>query len=245
LHIDSATTSQLDYDPSAVGGGPTSLSIVLPKRYPPYLDTQQLSWQNGSAGKTGHFFDDGAAANDSLIPCFVDNYPNSMPILYLRAKVGANPQLTSTITTYSDAYNTIVTDDLSETSIPGAVRAGQYDISQIIAYTGAYTGTWPNLTRDTASPPTGASIGVGKSISGLHYTTPPVNGNIYHGLQMQSWTGTSHPTLASQIPYDAYPYLVGTGGQVREKDGYILISAGPDRVYGTSDDICNFGTVGN
>ncbi len=29
----------------------------------------------------------------------------------------------------------------------------------------------------------------------------------------------------------------------RSKDTYILISAGPDRVYGTADDICSFGTV--
>jgi hypothetical protein len=34
------------------------------------------------------------------------------------------------------------------------------------------------------------------------------------------------------------------GNQVaREKDKYILISAGPDRVYGTDDDITNFGSV--
>jgi hypothetical protein len=31
--------------------------------------------------------------------------------------------------------------------------------------------------------------------------------------------------------------------QARKKDEYILISAGPDRVYGTPDDITNFGQV--
>ena len=57
-------------------------------------------------------------------------------------------------------------------------------------------------------------------------------------------------------PYDAYPYLrnpqlsgpqnSNTATQVpREKDKYILISAGPDRIYGTNDDITNFGSVGN
>jgi hypothetical protein len=32
--------------------------------------------------------------------------------------------------------------------------------------------------------------------------------------------------------------------QARQKDRYILISAGPDGKYGTSDDITNFGTPG-
>ncbi len=32
-------------------------------------------------------------------------------------------------------------------------------------------------------------------------------------------------------------------GVPRQKDGYILISAGPDRVYGTTDDLTNFGPV--
>lgn len=259
LHADIVTATQLDYDPSAVGGGPVSLSTVLPpKRYPPYLDSKQLSWQTGSNGKTGHFYDEAGPAYDTIIPCFVDRFTNPMPILYMRAKVGANPQPGDvTADQYADAFNPIVTDDFTEAAPAAATagggfvkRAGQYDISQIIAYTGAYTGTWPTLVRDTAIPPTGISIGIGKSAKWGHYTAKPAANNLYHGLQMQTWSvapatypqGT--PTLTSQYPYDAYPYLVGSAGQVRQKDGFILISAGPDRVYGTEDDICNFGTAG-
>jgi hypothetical protein len=187
------------------------LSIIgLPTRYQPYFDNKQLSWRTDSYGQTGQYQDDAAAANDSIIPEFVDSYAYSMPILYMRAKVGANPASTS------DLINPIVTHDLTEAQSPP--RPGQYDISQINGY------TTPNAT-------TGLSIGVGKS------------GSKTHGLQMATWTAPAYPTLTGTT-YDAYPYLLGSSGQVRQKDGYILISAGPDRVYGTSDDICNFGTVG-
>jgi len=48
-----------------------------------------------------------------------------------------------------------------------------------------------------------------------------------------------------QYPYDAYPYFQSpeSPNTARNKDGFILISAGKDRVYGTNDDITNFGPV--
>jgi hypothetical protein len=63
------------------------------------------------------------------------------------------------------------------------------------------------------------------------------------------WTAPVSPSMTKgatgyAYPYDAYPYLIGTAGQARQKDGYILIAAGANRTYGTEDDICNFGTVG-
>jgi hypothetical protein len=57
-------------------------------------------------------------------------------------------------------------------------------------------------------------------------------------------------------PYDAYAYFTNYALPVptqanpgiiptpRQKDRYIIISAGKDRVYGTDDDITNFGSVG-
>ena len=48
-----------------------------------------------------------------------------------------------------------------------------------------------------------------------------------------------------QYPYDAFAYFTNpaVANSPRSKDGYILISAGPDRIYGTNDDICSFGAV--
>ncbi len=256
VHPDQATKSQLDYDATTVGAGPASLQVdpvsglpTIPRRYPAYIDnTNQLSWSVGQYGKYGHYNDDSGAADDTIIPCFVDRFSSPMPFLYLRAKVGANPNTTS------DSVNPIITDDVAESAT--TVRAGQYDLSQIQPYTGSFTGTWPSLTLSTGSPvgggvstgtpPTGSSIGVGKTYPSPPntYTVAPANGNLYHGLAMMKWTGTG-PSLSSQFPYDAYPYFTGPGGYARQKDTYILISAGADRIYGTADDICSFGEIGH
>jgi hypothetical protein len=60
-------------------------------------------------------------------------------------------------------------------------------------------------------------------------------------------------TTRYYYPYDAFPYLTNHSFPVpppasvvptpRQKDRYIIISAGKDRVYGTDDDITNFGSV--
>jgi len=61
--------------------------------------------------------------------------------------------------------------------------------------------------------------------------------------------------LPKDAPYNALPYFknptlnpYGTSnaaGVPRNRDSFILISAGPDRIYGTLDDITTFGNVGN
>jgi prepilin-type N-terminal cleavage/methylation domain-containing protein len=252
IHVNASNSAELDYDATSVGGGPYSLSTIgLPKRYTAYLDnTKQLSWKPvGNNGIAGHFYDDSGAAADAIIPCFVDTFTDPMPILYMRAKIGANPAAPSG--GYTNLVNPIVTNDLTETATP-TVRPGQYDISQIIGYTGAYTGSWSpasSTSQTLVAGNAGTSIGIGKSAAASSYTTAPVGNNLYHGLQMATWTAPSYPSMTRgatgyQYPYDAYPYLTGSGGLARQKDSYILIAAGADRVYGTDDDICNFGTVG-
>ncbi len=248
LRVQAGTgTFGLIYDPSAVGNGPMNLNTLgMPTRMDAFTDARNLSWQNTTAGKTGRYQDPAGYADDSIIPEFVDMFPDAMPILYLRAKVGANP--VAGTGTFSDNFNPVITFDSAETqtdnsTVPQpAPRAGQYDLSQIIAYTGSFkadTNTPPNLTLDTANPPTGQSIGVGKSMI-KKFTTPPASGTpIYHGLQSVGYT------TPNTAPYTAYTYFRNSGGVVQQKDAYILIGAGIDRVYGTSDDDVNFGSVGN
>jgi type II secretory pathway pseudopilin PulG len=96
----------------------------------------------------------------------------------------------------------------------------QYDITQVQPYT------------DNASP-----IGIGREYPdhGLK-----VLGNIDDPIvdgPNDALPYFKHPTL-NPVPGNA------ATGTPREKDTYILISAGVDRVYGTKDDICNFGDVG-
>jgi len=160
------------------------------------------------------------------------------------------------------ALNNVITVGAAAAT-PGQT-AGQYQLEQIIGYTGAYTGTWPSLSPDTAASPAGKSIGEGKTvIKGAQYTnsgSPVTSPATYHGLRtiataLDASTAKGDPKFT--YPYDAYAYLrnpqlstinaanAHSGDVARQKDGFILISAGPDRIYGTEDDITSFGSVGD
>ncbi|HTL30217.1 MAG TPA: type II secretion system protein [Tepidisphaeraceae bacterium] len=215
----------LVYDPLMVGRGPAALNPLQPKNYEPYIDTTHLSWRDTPAGKTGHYADGAGVAQDSKIPEFVDSYPSPMPVLYLRAKVGASTPALRNAWTNSD--NPIITDNNLGAPTP---RAGQYDVSQYIAYT---LGIAPN------------TIGEEKTINPNDYV-----GLVFpaHGLNMPNNAVASSMNKGDatyQFPYTAFKYFENPTilDTARQKDQYILISAGPDRVYGTDDDICSFGAV--
>ncbi len=102
----------------------------------------------------------------------------------------------------------------------------QYDLRDIIGYTGT-------------------NIGLGKSVKSTAYKNATYPN---HGLRTVTTSASMDKASGSYTyPYDAYPYFTNpnqtTPLQARAKDGYILISAGPDRVYGTEDDITTFGSV--
>lgn len=193
-------SGNIQYNPALVGQGPRSLNPANPRIYPVYIEKANLS--------EGSFSDAAGNANDSPIPEFVDRFTDPLPILYLRARVGA-PGSGNTA-----ADNPIVTN---------GTRLGQYDLSQIIGYTGA-------------------NIGVGRTIRSGEYKPTGYLTFPQHGLQ----TVDPSSTLASHYPYDLHPFLrhPTIPNTPRQKDGYILISAGQDRVYGTADDIVSFGRIG-
>jgi type II secretory pathway pseudopilin PulG len=217
----------LVYDPSIVGQGAQSLNPAQPKRHTAYIDPINLSWRTENGLKTGKYEDGAGAATDTLIPEFVDRYPGTeaMPIIYLRSKTGVQPVTGSPLPANNNA---VVTNNTMNPS--GVFRYGAYDISQLLPYTGT-------------NPP----IGEGKRIAAKEY----VNSTTYprHGLQTvrpdTSLNAQPPAGLNYAYPYDAFPYLENPGskGVARQKDGYILISAGADRVYGTRDDIASFGSV--
>ena len=235
LTFDNANPPNIVYNPSQLGLGPESLQYRQSQipRYPTYTDATNLSWQNAPNGKTGHYFDDAGAANDTIIPEFVDRFPDAMPILYLRSRVGVDSIPPSATTpqyaaSFSATYNSVITNDINANATP-IVRAGPYDISQIYGYT--------NTT-----------IGVGKVLptyylNGAATATPAIP----HGLTTVTPTATIGPAGSTgyQYPYDAYPYFLNPSiaNTARQKDRYILIAPGRDRIYGTSDDICSFGDV--
>jgi prepilin-type N-terminal cleavage/methylation domain-containing protein len=119
----------------------------------------------------------------------------------------------------------IGTTDADNPVVTNGSRAGAYDLADIFAYTASATGT-------------GKDLSAGETRGGA-----PAD---QHGLQSVLIANT---TLDARIPAGAYAYLLNpsAGAGVRapkQKDAYILISAGRDRVYGTRDDLTNFGTVG-
>jgi len=235
------TSGFIEYDPTLVGQGPRGLNPAQPKSHPAFIDNTRLSWRDSSTGKTGHYLDGAGFADDSSIPEFVDTFLTPMPVLYLRAKRGVQPITTGLTAT----NNSVVT---FSTALP---RVGTYDLSAIVAYTGAYTGNEASPALDGNVPPSNDahSIGEGKKASGYMAGGSSVsmpNSNFYHGLRTVDPTATLANTGNTyKYPYDAYPYLQdpNSPNSARNKDSYILISAGIDRIYGTSDDVVSFGSV--
>jgi type II secretory pathway pseudopilin PulG len=231
---------KLVYDPSAIGQGPNSLNPSTPKKYAPYLDATNLSWRTEGGLKTGRFRDDAGLANDTSIPEFVDRFADPLPILYLRARTGGAGDRNQPFN--AENNNIINTMDSGITGAStGGARVGQYDLAAISGYTN--------------SP-----IGVGKRVRSSDYVGGATFPN--HGLRSVNLNATLDASVSGATyvyPYDAYPFFrnssIGEPNNTtaaarrqdvaREKDRYILISAGIDRVFGTKDDLCSFGAIGN
>jgi len=238
-NIGTSAVPDVRYDPAIVGQGPQSLNLAAPKKATPFLENlpSSMTVNPFTSTKSGRYFDDAApltaantgGATDTPIPEFLDRYTDAMPILYLRARVAANSVTTPPI----DADNAVITNNT-----PAGTRPGQYDLAHIQAY------TEPNAAAKY--------IGSGKTVptyyaNGAVIATPsPAS----HGLRVVGRAGTADVLSPSdnpeyQYPYSAYPYFNNPAqpGSARQKDGFILISAGYDRIYGTSDDITSFGNV--
>jgi len=229
LKVDtSAGPATLKYDPSLVGNGPSSLNPSNPKRFGALGDPNNLSWRTAAGLKTGQYKDESAEAMDTIIPEFVDKFSSGpMPVLYLRARQGAKKNSDATVAA-------TVADNGVINIFPNPVtpQYQQFDLGQIYAY-----------TRDDL--PVGGSIGQGKSVKRGEYTVAA--DYLKHGLRTVDPTKSMDKSVTANYvyPYDAYPYFTSPNAPntPRNKDGYILISAGRDRVYGTNDDITNFGSV--
>jgi prepilin-type N-terminal cleavage/methylation domain-containing protein len=252
----------INYNPLLVGTGATSLNTGLPKKFGTYIDTGDLSSAFNSTTKNGMYSDSvvpGGIA-DSPVPEILDRFPNKMPILYIRASVGATMYNAGAApANISDYVNPVVINGLDpnyasstggQANTAPMIRYAQYDIGQIIAYTKSYNG---------------ASIGEGKTPpTYVGWSTVPT-GAVYpfHGLQTIGVSAPNPSAVLSQndttgtyqYPYPAYPYFKDPNSPAysagpptvlpyaRAKDTYILISAGVDRIYGTADDITSFGDV--
>lgn len=172
-------TSGVEYNADLVGSGPQSLNPRSPRQFSAYMDVRRGSDQLSQ----GIYKDsEEVTAKDTDVPEFVDRFSARLPILYLRARVGATG---------------IATDNGN----------AQYDLRQIIAYTDTRIG--------------GKVHGL-KALGTASEVFPPTTGS------------------ANLIPYLKDP---SNSTYPRQRDGYILISAGADGIFGTVDDVCSFGSL--
>jgi prepilin-type N-terminal cleavage/methylation domain-containing protein len=223
------TDGVLYYDVDTVGAGPMKLGpisnvsgqfgVVNPKRYAPYIEKKNLS--------NGLYLEEDRRAGDTNIPEFIDSFTVSMPILYMRAKRAAGGVVGRS------------------TPPPGVLANSQYRLDDILAYTTAHTqasgsllaigatsettlhglrflGKYPDDTTDTGD------TNDGKNAEGAM--------DAYKYLSSATGTNSPGPDTTWGTPDDVVTPV--------NKDGFVLISAGKDRVYGTKDDITNFGGVG-
>jgi prepilin-type N-terminal cleavage/methylation domain-containing protein len=211
------------YDPRTAGQGPATLNPLSPGRRAAYFNANvDWSMKDVNGNKTGQFSDGAGSATDSIIPEFVDRFSSPLPVLYWRARRSVTPTSGTTATD-----NPVVTLNANNAGV------APYDIAQNSAY----------LTT---------GIGEGRSIK-----STDIRGNATASISLPHGLRTVSPAVnsidkSSYYPFDAYAYFYdrtsGTGNLARPKqrEGFILISAGRDRVYGTEDDIAsgNFGKVG-
>jgi hypothetical protein len=151
-----------------------------------------------------------------------------------------------------------VTYDPTETTTPN--RVGQYDLHQIIGYTGAMIGTGrkpagPNVGW-SGNPMHGLSATAADPVDVVSTLRPPGAGAVKYYYPFNAYAYFRNPSLSTPVDWTvdssgtptADPTYSNTSAARNDvpfqKDGFILISAGPDRIYGTKDDITNFGGVG-
>jgi prepilin-type N-terminal cleavage/methylation domain-containing protein len=250
VSVNKATANNyfLEFDPAAVGQGAASLNPVRAGRAGTFMQNASLSSgffedpdlrrdENTTGSGTTYTQAGMTPPKDSMIPEFVDRFAQPMPILVLRSRTGGRARSQTLPAAYSDKNNDVVVN-LPSTDVD-AVN-GQYNLVDITPYTQSQIGR-PHSLKQSAYVPTydktkphgltgvDVTIGMNKNVSGetVNY---PYNAFAY---------------LADPSSYDTTKTVASEKGKMkaRKQDQIILISAGRDRVYGTDDDVTNFGSV--
>ena len=242
------------WDPTRIGQGPVHLGLGTGKGNNAYYEANasdhsmhaasefDVAWGAATAGdqgnglKHGYFTDAGAAAQDSIIPEFVDRFSDPLPILYLRPT--------------AQAQGVWPAGDFS--------RPGVYQIQTINGYT-LPNGTFTDRNNNTRT----RSIGVGREARfsfhrendiyhGLQAADDNVAENGFNNADLAGGAVTlsGEVVQTSQGPMDGVPFLTdpsnrpsdpAASGRPLGGQKFLLISAGRDRVYGTDDDLFNVG----
>lgn len=184
-----------------------SLNFLHPASYH-YIDFVPDELSSGTTNTLESMI--GVKPTDTIIPEFLDRFPDKMPILYMRAYVGnAGTPPNSAVS----ARNGTAQYNPNELSPYGCnIRlnqssGGNVADPQLLSYSSNTSSYIATLNTDATS-------------SGL-------DAEIQTPYQDYDGTGTKH---------DGWLANPNIAGSARGKDGFVLISAGKDRVYGTHDD---------
>jgi prepilin-type N-terminal cleavage/methylation domain-containing protein len=225
--------------PDGINPGPkgaSSLNYAKPKRSQAYVDLRpgEISHPDiSNGGNNGQFTDEASRkAQDSVIPEFVDQYPEGLPIIYIRANAGGTA--VCGIGGKDDINgNALMDPTTNQTVVP------QYDLSGVLEYT-------LNSMSGGVSGPIGIKPTQYHGLQGLNggnpntYFTDTID-SAYKGYNGKNaiayFKDPTNPGNTTSTNANTH------GGNARQRDGYILISPGPDRIYGTSDDIIYPGTL--
>lgn len=204
------------YDPAIVGQGPANLNPLRPGRSAPYFAEGNLSWRT-ALPRWGETFTGKTGQYADLVGQATDTI---IPEFLDR---GATPMpilylraRAGSSTGNSELNNPVIVTD-SNASSAAAYSTRQYE-AYLINDTGEDTQGWrPGDTRPK------------------------------HGLRPGNWASTTTGPTGQDTHWNPFAYFRNpnaSGNEARNKDSFILISAGRDRRYGTNDDITNFGRLG-
>ena len=214
-----ADGNEIVYSDLLVGQGPRSLSPANPKAYEAALGTDLTNAAgNGffaDEGLEGQDVDEVGRSFDSPIPEFLDSYPNPLPLLIYRARPGGR----------------IVVAQGDEGANGGSDLRATFDVNDNSAYTNGRIGIGRAFGHD--------EVPNALKLVGDTFDADDEAGRISSSLYFLN------KDLSRDVDGDGELTLGGSDKLVaRQADGMIIVSAGPDRIYGTGDDITNFGPVG-
>jgi prepilin-type N-terminal cleavage/methylation domain-containing protein len=224
------------FDPSLVGQGATSLNALKPGKGRLYFESaaDKLS--------SGKFQDSAGTAFDTVIPEFVDTFQSPLPIIYIRmGYTGSRRVMNAVAPTVEDdnTDNKVVVEGATNNLAPFSIR--QYQ-----PYVGDGGSGYISTIGEGISLPSSKRHKSPSTINEYTFGSDGTVSNGPHGIRSVNADNDLTEKLDANVmyPYDAYTYFRDpVSGNVRNKDRYILISAGRDRVFGTDDDITNFGRV--
>ncbi len=224
----------LNTNPSLARRSQSYLSLKTGDLYVP------TAASTGTLLNHGQFTDGfGHHATDSLIPEFLDKYTNQLPILVMRANVGGKA-----ICGIRNADGKQYVDDggavLANPNATGYGSTGpivpQWDLNQILGYTTSTIGTVANKANLNHN---------GLAGEGNQNLTDTISGGwANNGLNAIAYLKDPNYTVVANSGGATAP-TNAAGGTARAADQFLLISAGPDGIYGTPDDVIYPGnTVG-